>query len=194
MELDRIRKQLEADKLSLGSAIDEYREQIHIEVTKYNVLNASIDKLRSDLEKKIADKDEELENLRSNQRKQLEQAQSQLEEVEVRYKTELSRTKSKLQNELEETRVRYETMKKAKGDIENHLRKIQNGIKDAQDRLLEEQTAHSATKDLLSASEKRFSMIFTSFLTLVIAVFFLQVLFMQKSMNYVVYSIAYVLS
>lgn len=64
VELDRFRKQLEAEKLTLSSAIDEYREQIHIEITKYNVLNASIDKLRSDLERKIADKEEELEALR----------------------------------------------------------------------------------------------------------------------------------
>jgi chromosome segregation ATPase len=64
VDLDRLRKQLESEKLSLGSTIDEYREQLHIEITKYNILNASIDKLRGDLEKKIAEKDEELESLR----------------------------------------------------------------------------------------------------------------------------------
>ncbi|CAF4418498.1 unnamed protein product, partial [Adineta steineri] len=30
VDMDRIRKQLEAEKLSLCSTIDEYREQIHI--------------------------------------------------------------------------------------------------------------------------------------------------------------------
>ncbi len=64
VDLDRFRKQLESEKLSMGSAIDELREQIHIEVTKYNILNASIDKLRGDLEKKIAAKEEELESFR----------------------------------------------------------------------------------------------------------------------------------
>jgi hypothetical protein len=64
VDQDRHRKQLEADKLSLGSTIDEYREQLHIEITKYNVLSASVDKLRGDLEKKIAEKEEELESLR----------------------------------------------------------------------------------------------------------------------------------
>jgi chromosome segregation ATPase len=64
VDMDRLRKQLEAEKLSLGSTIDEYREQLHIEITKYNVLNASVDKLRGDLEKKIAEKEEELESLR----------------------------------------------------------------------------------------------------------------------------------
>lgn len=64
VELDRFRKQLEAERLTLSSTIEEFREQIHIEITKYNVLNASIDKLRGDLERKVAEKEEELEALR----------------------------------------------------------------------------------------------------------------------------------
>ena len=64
VDLDRLRKQLESDKLSLGSTIDDYREQLHIEITKYNSLHSSVEKLRSDLEKKIMDKEEELEVLR----------------------------------------------------------------------------------------------------------------------------------
>lgn len=64
VDLDRVRKQLESDKLTMSSTIEEFREQIHIEITKYNVLNASIDKLRADLERKIVEKEEELEALR----------------------------------------------------------------------------------------------------------------------------------
>ena len=82
--------------------------------------------------------------------------QSQMEELEVRYKTELSRIKSKLQNEIDEIRIRYESLKKIKSEMENHLKKLQGNIKEAQDRLIEEQTIHAATRELLSASEKRF--------------------------------------
>ena len=64
VDMDRVRKQLEADKLSLGSTIDELREQLHIEITKYNTLTASMEKFRTDLEKKIAEKEEEFETLR----------------------------------------------------------------------------------------------------------------------------------
>jgi predicted nuclease with TOPRIM domain len=85
--------------------------------------------------------------------------QSQLEETELRYKTETSRLKSKLQNELEEIRLRYESLKKVKSELENHLKKLQGNVKEAQDRLSEEQSAHNATRDLLSASEKRFGKI-----------------------------------
>ncbi|CAF2747637.1 unnamed protein product [Rotaria sp. Silwood2] len=159
VDMDRVRKQLEAEKLSLVSTIEDYREQLHIEITKYNVLNASIDKLRTDLERKIAEKEEELDALRSSQRKQLEQMQAQMEEIEVRYKTEVSRIKSKLQNEIDEIRIRYDSLKKIKSEMENHLKKLQANIKEAQDRLIEEQTAHAATRELLNASEKRFSLI-----------------------------------
>ena len=64
VEMDRLRKQLEAEKLSLGSTIDEYREQLHIEINKYNSLSASVEKFRSDYERKLAERDEELETTR----------------------------------------------------------------------------------------------------------------------------------
>ncbi|CAF4180889.1 unnamed protein product, partial [Rotaria magnacalcarata] len=64
IDLDRLRKQLEAEKLSLGSTIEEYREQLHIEITKYNSLSSQIEKLRTDYEKRIAEKEEELDLLR----------------------------------------------------------------------------------------------------------------------------------
>lgn len=64
VEMDRIRKQLEAEKMSLNSTIDEYREQLQIEITKFNSLNASVEKLRIDYEKRLGEKEEELDILR----------------------------------------------------------------------------------------------------------------------------------
>jgi chromosome segregation ATPase len=155
IDMDRLRKQLEADKLSLGSTIEEYRDQLQIEISKYNSLSGSVEKLRNDLEKKLADKEQELDLLRSSHRRQLDQMQSQLEELELRYKTDLNRLKSKFQAELDEIRLRYESLKKVKAELENHLKKLQVGIKEAQDRLNEEQALHETTRDLLNAAEKR---------------------------------------
>jgi chromosome segregation ATPase len=155
VEMDRLRKQLEAEKLSLGSTIDEYREQLQIEISKYNSLSGSVERLRHDFEKKLADKEEELESLRLSHRRQLEQMTTQIEELEVRYKTDINRIKSKYQAELDEIRLRYESLKKIKAELENHLKKLQAGLKEAQDRLIEEQTIHETTRDLLNAAEKR---------------------------------------
>ena len=64
--------------------------------------------------------------------------------------------KSKYQTELDELRLRYDSLKKVKSELENHLKKLQVNLKEAQDRLIEEQTGHGGTRDLLAASEKRF--------------------------------------
>ncbi|CAF5114064.1 unnamed protein product [Rotaria magnacalcarata] len=81
--------------------------------------------------------------------------QSQIEELEVRYKTDISRLKSKFQAEIDEIRHHYDSLKKVKAELENHLKKLQVGIKEVQDRLAEEQTLHETTRDALSAAEKR---------------------------------------
>ncbi|CAF4742364.1 unnamed protein product [Rotaria sp. Silwood1] len=153
--MDRLRKQLEAEKLSLNSTIEEYREQLHIEIAKYNALNSQVEKLRLDYEKKIAEKEAELDVLRVNHRRQLEQMQTQIEELELRYKTDIGRLKSKYQAEIDELHLRFDSLKKVKAELENHLKKIQAVLKEAQDRLLEEQTLHEATRDALNVAEKR---------------------------------------
>lgn len=155
VEMDRFRKQLEAEKLSLNSTIEEYREQLQIEISKYNSLSNSVEKLRLDLEKKIAEKEEELDILRSAHRRQIDALQTQLEEIESRYKTDISRLKSKFQAELDEMRLRCESLKKIRLELENHMKKLQANLKDAQDHLVEEQTLHETTRDLLNAAEKK---------------------------------------
>ena len=166
IEMDRLRKQLEAEKLSLNSTIDEYREQLQIEITKYNSLSASVDKLRSDFEKKLADKEDELDALRVSHRRQLDQLQAQIEELELRYKTDISRLKAKYQTEIEELRLQNDSLKKIRAELENHLKKLQVALKEAQDRLLEEQTIHEATRGLLNAAEKRNGKVKKSFISL----------------------------
>ena len=125
-------------------------------------------------------------------RRQIEQLQTQLEEAETRYKTDLSRMKTKFQNEIEEIRVRYESLRKIKVELENQLKKLQAALKDAQDRLIEEQNVHEATRELLNAAEKRngssFSFIekfrFSSFC------FSLQQFFVAKSKKFEFFLIA----
>lgn len=191
VEMDRFRKQLEAEKLSLGSTIEEYREQIQIEVTKYNNLAATIERLRSDLEKKLVEKDEELDALRASHRRQTEQLQTQLEELEVKYKTDVNRLKSKYQTELDDLRNRCESLKRIKAELEVHLKKLQAALKDAQDHLIEEQTLHETTKEMLNAAEKRNGLRTFLFQEGYKIVFLLQfqVFFAEKSKKFVFYLI-----
>ena len=81
--------------------------------------------------------------------------QTQIEEMEARFKADFGRLKAKFQTEIDELRLRYESLKKVKAELENHLKKLQAGLKEAQDRLAEEQALHETTRDLLNTAEKR---------------------------------------
>ena len=190
IEMDRIRKQLEAEKLSLNSTIDEYREQLQIEINKYASLSASVEKLRLDYEKKIAEKEEELDILRVSHRRQLDQMQSQIEELEVRYKTDMARLKAKYQGEIEELHLQCDSLKKIRAELENHLKKLQVALKDVQDHLLDEQTLHETTRGLLNAAEKRNGKRRIFPIVIFIIEYFLQLFFVVKTKNFVLYSIA----
>ena len=81
--------------------------------------------------------------------------QSQIDELELHYKNDINRIKSKFQAEIDELRLRCDSLKKLKLELESHLKILQADIKDAQDRLIEEQTLHETTRDALNAAEKR---------------------------------------
>jgi chromosome segregation ATPase len=50
-------------------------------------------------------------------------------------------------------------LKKVKSELENHLKKLQTTVKEAQDHLIEEQSLHETTRDLLNAAEKKISIL-----------------------------------
>ena len=81
--------------------------------------------------------------------------QGQIDELELRYKTDISRLKAKFQAELDDISLRYDSLKKIKAELEIQLKKVQDALKDAQDRLAEEQALHETTQEALIAAERR---------------------------------------
>ncbi|CAF0735017.1 unnamed protein product [Brachionus calyciflorus] len=156
-ESERRLKTLEADRNQLENDYEDTRDAYDLEVQRSQNLQAQYDKLKMDSDKKIAEKDEEIDLQRSTHRRQLESAQSQLQEAENRHKGDLNNQRKKHQVELEDLRAKYEGAKKAKLETENQYKKLQQSHKEVLDRLTEEQHMHDATRDQLSAAEKRAS-------------------------------------
>merc|ERR1712128_48020 len=86
-EIDKIRKRLEAEKLELQSALEEAEATLEQEENKV---------LRCQIERRIAEKDEEFAMVRKNQAKALDSMQAALE-TESKGKAEALRMKKKLE-------------------------------------------------------------------------------------------------
>jgi myosin heavy chain 1/2/3/4/8/13/7B/15 len=157
LDLERKYKLIESDRNQLQNELDDVKDQLQMELNRNLVLQSQMDKLKIDLEKKLADKEDEYDMHRTAHRRQLEALQAQLEENESRVKGESNTLKKKYQAEVEEAMTKYESAKKAKSDAETQQKKLQQANKELMDKLVEEQNMHDTSRDQLFSAEKRAS-------------------------------------
>merc|ERR1712212_802238 len=94
-EIDKIRKRLEAEKLELQAALEEAEATLEQEENKVLRAQLELTQVRQDIERRLAEKDDEFTMIRKNQGRALESMQSALE-VESKSKSEALRMKKKL--------------------------------------------------------------------------------------------------
>jgi hypothetical protein len=176
VDYERKAKVSDADKLQLQVQLDDVRDILHAETTKYQNLSAQHERFKIDIEKRLIDKDEELDVqklvdsffflkdiwmmiffLRITNRRQIETLQESIESAEARSKSELNSARKKHQAEVEDLKSRYDLAKRAFVDAENNVKKFQQALKEISDKLFEEQHAHDADREQLISVEKRAS-------------------------------------
>merc|ERR1740131_900526 len=95
-EIDKIRKRLEAEKLELQSALEEAEATLEQEENKVLRCQMELTQVKTEIERRIAEKDEEFGMVRKNQAKALDSMQAALE-TESKGKAEALRMKKKLE-------------------------------------------------------------------------------------------------
>merc|ERR1719391_680670 len=94
-EIDKIRKRLEAEKLELQAALEEAEATLEQEENKVLRSQLELTQVRQEIERRLAEKDEEFMAIKKNQSKSLEAMQAALE-TESKGKAEAMRMKKKL--------------------------------------------------------------------------------------------------
>jgi myosin protein heavy chain len=157
VDLERRSKSIEADRELLQNELEDTRDALQSELNKNLNLQSQMDKLKSDTEKKIFQRDDELDAQKIGARRQVETLQSQLEDAEARHKNELASLKKRFQVEVDETLYKLDSVTKSKVEAENLLKKTQLINKELLDKLTEEQHLSDATREQMNNAEKRAS-------------------------------------
>merc|ERR1712133_13107 len=100
-EIDKIRKRLEAEKLELQAALEEAEGALEQEENKVLRAQLELTQVRQEIERRIAEKEEEFQATRKNYLKALDGMQSALE-AETKGKAEALRMKKKLEADVGE--------------------------------------------------------------------------------------------
>lgn len=153
-EIDKIRKRLEAEKLELQSALEEAEGALEQEENKVLRAQLELTQVREEIERRIADKEDEFESTRKTFQKAIDGMQSALE-MEVKAKAEASRMKKKLEADVAELEVSLEHANAANQESQRTIKGYHQQIRETQSRLEEEQRAKEVCRDQLIASDRR---------------------------------------
>merc|ERR1739844_104926 len=139
-EIDKIRKRREAEKLELEAALSEAEGALEQEENK--VLRASLEltQVKQEIERRIAQKEDEFAATKKNFGKALESMQMALES-ETKGKVEALRMKKKLDNDVVDLGLALEHADAANAESQRQISLLQNNIRGIQQRFEEESRA-----------------------------------------------------
>jgi len=153
-EIDKIRKRLEAEKLELQAALEEAEGALEQEENKVLRAQLELTQVRQEIERRIAEKDDEFMTTKKNFQKGVEGMQAALE-TESKAKAEATRSKKKLEGDVLELETSLDHANAANQDTQKSIKKYHEQIRAAQAKLEDEQRNKEVIRDNLLASERK---------------------------------------
>merc|ERR1711935_430773 len=153
-EIDKIRKRLEAEKLELQSALEEAEATLEQEENKVLRAQLELTQVRQEIEHRIAEKDEQFLGIKKNMTKGIEGMQAALE-AEAKGKAEAIRMKKKLESDVGELEIGLEHSNANNLETQKAIKTYQYQIRDAAQKLADEQRAKELARDGLVAAERK---------------------------------------
>merc|ERR1740121_2453262 len=145
-EIDKIRKRLEAEKMELQSALEEAEATLEQEENKVLRCQLELNAVRQEIERRLAEKEEEFILVKKAQSKALDSMQLALE-TETKSKAEALRMKKKLEGDAADLGLALEHAIAGNAETQTTIKKYALQVRDAQAKVDAESQAKSAAAD-----------------------------------------------
>ncbi|CAB1338685.1 unnamed protein product [Coregonus sp. 'balchen'] len=147
-ELEKVRKQLEQEKAEIQTALEEAEEG--------KILRAQLEynQVKADIERKLVEKDEEMEMNKRNQQRVVDNLQSSLES-ETRSRNEALRLKKKMEGDLNEMEIQLSQANRQAGEAQKQLKGLHAHLKDSQLQLDDALRGGDDLKENIAIVERR---------------------------------------
>jgi len=153
-ELDKQRRRLEVEKEELQSALEEAEGALEAEENK--VLRASLElgQVRQEIDRRMAEKEEEFNNTRKNHARAMDSMQASLE-AEQRTKAEALRIKKKLEGDINELEIALDHSNKANNEAQKSIKRYQGQLREAECAYEEASRVRQEMAEKASLAERR---------------------------------------
>ncbi|AWP09967.1 putative myosin-7B-like [Scophthalmus maximus] len=156
-ELERVKKILDVEKGDIRAALEEAEGSLEHEESKTMRFQMELQQTRSEIERKIVEKDEEIDNLRRGNQRSLETMQASLE-AEVRSRSEAVRLKKKMECDLNEMEVQLGHANRQAADSQRIIRHLQTQVKEQQVELEDKFQLTNQLKEQIALLDRRCSL------------------------------------
>merc|ERR1712001_780094 len=129
-ELDKQRRRLEAEKEELQAALEEAESALEAEENKVLRAQLELGQVKQEIDRKIAEKEDEFNNTRKNHGRALESLQASLE-TEQKAKAEGLRVKKKLEGDINEFEIALDHANKANNEALKSIKRYQGQLREA---------------------------------------------------------------
>uniref|UniRef100_A0A452J0C5 Myosin motor domain-containing protein n=1 Tax=Gopherus agassizii TaxID=38772 RepID=A0A452J0C5_9SAUR len=157
-ELEKVRKQLEAEKMELQAALEEAEASLEHEEGKILRAQLEFNQFKADFERKLAEKDEEMEQAKRNHLRVVDSLQTSLD-AETRSRNEALRVKKKMEGDLNEMEIQLSHANRMAAEAQSHLKATQTQLKDSQLQLDDFIRANEDLKENIAIVERRNSLL-----------------------------------
>ncbi|GAB6030577.1 hypothetical protein CHUAL_007439 [Chamberlinius hualienensis] len=154
-ELEVEVRRLETEREELSAAYREAETARKLEEAKAQRLTAEIAQMRHDYEKRLNEKDEEIESIRKQHLIEMEQITARLVEAETKLKTEVLRIKKKYQVQITELEMSLDVANKNNIELQKTIKRQALQITDLQNHYDELQRQLQTTLDQYAAAQRR---------------------------------------
>ncbi|XP_074081215.1 myosin-8 [Macrotis lagotis] len=153
-ELEKIKKQVEQEKCELQASLEEAEASLEHEEGKILRIQLELNQVKSDIDRKLAEKDEELEQFKRNHIRIVESMQSTLD-AEIRSRNDALRIKKKMEGDLNEMEIQLNHANRQATEAIRNYRNTQVLLKDTQIHLDDALRGQEDLKEQLAMVERR---------------------------------------
>ncbi|XP_044303417.1 myosin-7B [Varanus komodoensis] len=153
-ELEKLKKGLESEKSDIQAALEEAEGALEHEESKTLRIQLELSQIKADVDRKLAEKDEEFENLRRNHQRAMDSMQASLD-AEAKARNEAIRLRKKMEGDLNEMEIQLSHANRQAAESQKLVRQLQAQIKDLQIELDDTLRHNDDLKEQAAALERR---------------------------------------
>ncbi|XP_023385714.1 myosin-8 [Pteropus vampyrus] len=153
-ELEKIKKQVEQEKCDIQAALEEAEASLEHQEGKILRIQLELNQVKSEIDRKIAEKDEEIDQLKRNHVRVVESMQTMLD-AEIRSRNDAIRLKKKMEGDLNEMEIQLNHANRVAAEALRNYRNTQGILKDTQLHLDDALRGQEDLKEQLMMVERR---------------------------------------